>query len=412
MPPVKTKAANRQPRAGASQAAKTAVQQTTARVREMHHAIASKSFSVVRRVPLLAGPTRLVQIVHDGIVGGVYQAIHHTSGILLEAAALIEERRSREEAPPQGPARLAARMRSVLNGIFGDHLAATDNRLAIEMTLRHDGKALPLDGDSLRAALPDAGRRLCLFIHGLACDECSWRPHSTAAGGTAEVDFARQLQADFGYTPLHLRYNSGLPISRNGRELAVLLERLIVAWPQPDSEMVIVGHSMGGLVAIAACEHATATGMNWPQATRMLICLGAPQLGAPLERLGHLVTSALQMSTVTLPLGRIAAARSQGIRDLRHGPGATQAHPAAGHIAYRFLGGSLAEDVEHRFGRLFGDGLVTLGSATAPAIADDVQTAAQGRLGHLALLTDARVYQQIAEWLAGLDEPPAAADHD
>ncbi|MCM8596356.1 triacylglycerol lipase [Accumulibacter sp.] len=376
----------------------------------MHQTIATGSFSVLRRLPLLGGPARLVQIVHDGIVGGVYQAIHLTSGVLLDAAAVIEERRLRQ-APAQEPGRLATRAHSALNGVFGDHLAATDNRLAIAMTLRHQGTALPLDGGSLRAALPDTGRRLCLFIHGLACDESSWRPRSTAAGA-AEVDFARQLQADLGYTPLHLRYNSGLPIDRNARELAVLLERLIAAWPQPDSEMIIVGHSMGGLVAIAACGHAAATGMNWPQATRMLIGLGAPQLGSPLERFGHLVTSALQASKVTLPLARIAAARSQGIRDLRQGPGAAQAHPTARHIAYRFLGGSLAEDVEHRFGRLFGDGLVTLGSATAQAIADDVQTAALGRLGHMALLTDARVYRQISRWVAALDDPPAAAADD
>ncbi|EXI68516.1 MAG TPA: hypothetical protein PK440_18035 [Candidatus Accumulibacter phosphatis] len=411
MPPAKTKTVSRSPRVGSSHAAKTAVQQTTARVREMHHAIANRSFSVLRRVPFLSGPTKIVQIAHDGIVAGVYQAIHHTSGVVLDAAAMIEERRSRQ-APAQEPGRLATRVHSALNGVFGDHLAATDNHLAIAMTLRHAGAALTLDGDSLLAALPDAGRRLCVFIHGLACDESAWRPRSASAGGAAEVDFARQLQTDLGYTPLHVRYNSGLPISRNGGELAAVLERLIAAWPQVDREMIIMGHSMGGLVAIAACEHAAAAGMNWPQATRMLICLGAPQLGSPLERLGHFVTSALQVSKVTVPLARIAAARSQGIQDLRQGPGATQAHPAAGHIAYRFLGGSLAEDVEHRFGRLLGDGLVTLGSATAQAMADDVQTAALGRLGHMALLTDARVYRQIAEWVAALDDPAAAAADD
>jgi hypothetical protein len=168
---------------------------------------------------------------------------------------------------------------------------------------------------------------------------------------------------------------------------------------------------MGGLVAISACQHAAAAGMRWPLSTRMLICLGAPQLGSPLERLGHLVSSALERSTVTQPLARIATARSQGIQDLRHGPGAAEVHPAAAHIAYRFLGGSLAEDVEHRFGRLLGDGLVTLGSATAQPVAGDVQTAALGRLGHMALLTDVRVYRQIAVWVAALaDAQGAAAD--
>ncbi|EXI92364.1 MAG: PGAP1-like protein [Candidatus Accumulibacter sp. BA-94] len=404
----KTNAVSRPPRAGSSHAAKTAVQQTTARVREMHQAIAARSFAVLRRVPLLAGPARLVQTAHDGIVAGVYQAIHHTSGVLFDATATIEQRRL-QQAPGEAPGRLATRMHSALNGVFGDHLAATDNRLAIAMTLRHAGAVLNMVGDSPCSAPPGSGRRLCVFVHGLACDESSWQPRPAASGSASAVDFGRRLQADMGYTPLYLRYNSGLPISRNGGELAALLERLLAAWPQADSELIIIGHSMGGLVAIAACEQAATAGMNWPLATRMLICLGAPQLGSPLERLGHLVTSALQVSTVTQPLARIATARSQGIQDLRQGPGPVQAHPAAGHIAYRFLGGSLAEDVEHRFGRLLGDGLVTLGSATAQAVAGDVRTAAVGKLGHMALLTDARVYRQIVEWVAALAEPERAA---
>ncbi|MCM8614050.1 alpha/beta fold hydrolase [Accumulibacter sp.] len=405
MPPVKTRAASQQPRAGRSQAAKIAVQQTTARVREMHQEIASKPFSVLRRVPFLAGPTKLVQIAHDKILAGVYQAIHDGSGVVFDAAAILEERRVQRQPSGEAPRRLATRMDAALNGIFGDHLAATENRLAIVMTLHHEGLALAPGSPSF----PALGRRLCVFVHGLACDESSWQPPPGDSDVTKTVDFGQQLRADLGYTPLYLRYNSGLPISRNGGELAALLEQLINTSPKGDSELVIIGHSMGGLVAMAACQQAAAAGMRWPLATRMLICLGAPQLGSPLERLGHLITSALQVSTVTQPIARIATARSQGIQDLRHGPGAARAHPAAAHIAYRFLGGSLAEDVEQRFGRLLGDGLVTLGSATAPADASDVQTATLGRLGHMELLTDVRVYRQIGEWVAALEKPERAA---
>jgi pimeloyl-ACP methyl ester carboxylesterase len=409
---VRKKGVTRSPRAGASHAAKIALQQATARVREMHQAIAAQSFAVVRRVPLLAGPTRLVQTAHDRIVAGVYQAIHHGSGVVLDAAAMIEQRRL-THAPGGMAGRLAGRVQGALNGVFGDHLAATDNRLAIAMELRHEGTLLALDEDSPGSSLPIAGRRLCVFAHGLACDESSWQPDPTIARDGSAVDIGRQLQAEMGYAPLYLRYNSGLPISRNGASLALLLEQLITAWPQATGELLIIGHSMGGLVALSACEQAAIAGMRWPLATRMLICLGAPQLGSPLERLGQLVTAVLQASTVTQPLARVAAARSQGIQDLRHGPGAVQAHPAIAHIAYRFLGGSLAEDVEHRFGRLLGDGLVTLGSAIAPPLAGDVQTATLGRLGHMALLTDPRVYRQVAEWVAALadaDRPAAEGE--
>ncbi len=395
----------RRRRAGYSQAAQTAVQQTAVRVREMHSAIAGKSFAVLRRIPLLSRPAQLAESAHDGIVAGVYNAVHFGSAAFFGLAALLEEHYA-QHSSKQPPGRLASRVHSVLNGVFGDHLAASNSRLALDLTIRASGVAVTLDADSLRAAWPAAGQRICVFIHGLACDERAWQPRpppsDAPSAATAGVDFGRQLQADFGYTPVYIRYNTGLPVTDSGEELALRLEQLRAAWPQPDSRMILVGHSMGGLVALAACEHAAGAGHHWPQATDMLVCLGSPQLGSPVERLGHLITAALHVSPVTLPLGRIAAARSQGIQDLRHGPGAARIPPVLSHIACRFLAASLAEDIENRFGKWFGDGLVTPGSATAHAIDGDVQTAAVGRLGHMELLTDARVYRQISDWLAAL----------
>jgi triacylglycerol esterase/lipase EstA (alpha/beta hydrolase family) len=61
-----------------------------------------------------------------------------------------------------------------------------------------------------------------------------------------------------GFTPVYLRYNTGLHISHNGQTLAELLNRLHVLWPaaaeEPLKETVLVGHSMGGLVA-RACHY-------------------------------------------------------------------------------------------------------------------------------------------------------------
>ncbi len=359
MPSDRKSHASLRPSTGYSHAAKTAVQETTLRVKEMHGAIAGKSFAILRRIPLLSGPARLVQGAHDAIVGTVYAAIHHTSGGFLGAAAMLE-RHSAGFVPKRPPGRLASGLQSALNGAFGDHLALSNNRLAIRMAIHVHGAAIRLDADALRRAFPGAGKRLCVFVHGLSCDEHAWDPgNGTAEASSASaVDFGRQLHAEFAYTPLYLRYNSGLPIAENGAQLAALLEELVVAWPQPASEMVIVGHSMGGLLALAACEKAAQTAMQWPHLTRMLICLGSPLLGSPIERLGQLTTSALNLSRVTAPLGRIAAARSQGIKDLRRGPGVARPPPEHGHVALRFLGASLAEDLEHPLGNCVGDGLI------------------------------------------------------
>lgn len=301
MPPSKKKSGAPPPAAGYSDAAKTAVQETTLRVKEMHGAIADKSFDILQKIPLVSGPASFVQSAHDTIAAGVYAAIHHGTGGLLGAAALLEKH-STGYTRGEPPGRLASGLRSALNGAFGDHLAASNNLLAISMAIHVDGAPVSLDAASLHAAFPNAGKRLCVFIHGLSCDEHCWEADKTAT--KPEVNFGRQLHSEFGYTPLYLRYNTGLPIADNGAQLAVLLDELLDAWPQPDSELLIIGHSMGGLIALGACEQSANEGMAWPQAMRMLICLGSPHLGSPVERLGHLATSMLHLSKTTAPSAR------------------------------------------------------------------------------------------------------------
>lgn len=404
MAPGKTQPDAPGPTKGYCHAARTAVQETTLRVQEMHSAIASTYFGILRRIPLVSLPAQLVQQAHDTIATGVYGAIRHAGGGFLEVAAMAEKHAT-GFVPGKPPGQLVSGLRSALNGAFGDHLAASNNLLAIRMAIRIAGAAIPPDAASLRAAFPEAGPRLCVFIHGLGCDEHCWQTDKAATQGG---DFGRQLHAELAYTPLYLCYNTGLPILDNARRLASLLEDLLTSWPIPSSEMVIIGHSMGGLVALAACETAAAAGMAWPHSTRMLICLGSPILGSTVERLGEFTTSALNQLKVTAPLGKIAAARSQGIKDLRSGPGAPENAAVHDHIAFRFLGASLAENSEHPFAKLLGDGLVTPASATAHAIDGDVESVRLGKLSHMALLNDARVYLQLRKWLAALDAEVAA----
>ncbi len=379
------------PETGYSDAAKIAMQATTARVKEMHQAIATQSFDILTRIPLVAGPASVVQKAHDAIAGGVYAAIHHGTGGVLGAASLVERNLpgSVEDRPP---GRLASGVRSALNAAFGDHLAQAGNVLAIAMGIHVDGRPVAPDRDALAAVFPAPGKRLCIFIHGLAFDEHCWQP-----AGAGEIDFAREIQADFGYTPLLLRYNTGLPIADNGARLAGLLEELLAAWPEPVEELLLIGHSMGGLIARNACEVAAAGDLHWPQVTSMLICLGSPHLGSPVERLGQAVTVALDKHAITAPLGKIAASRSQGVKDLRHGPGASTVTPHA--IALRFIGGTLTDDVDHPLADWFGDGLVTMGSATDHPVTGDVLSARIGGIAHMALATEPRVYAQIKAWL-------------
>jgi pimeloyl-ACP methyl ester carboxylesterase len=57
--------------------------------------------------------------------------------------------------------------------------------------------------------------------------------------------YSFRLRAELGYTPLYARYNTGLHISANGRELAKLLEHVTQAWPTTVHQVALIGHSMG-----------------------------------------------------------------------------------------------------------------------------------------------------------------------
>jgi hypothetical protein len=58
-------------------------------------------------------------------------------------------------------------------------------------------------------------------------------------------------------------------------------------------------------------------------------------------------------------------------------------------------------------GKFLGDGLVTPDSATAHAIDGDVQSASLGKLGHMRLLKDRRVYRQVKEWVSAIEDGAA-----
>jgi hypothetical protein len=172
-------------------------------------------------------------------------------------------------------------------------------------------------------------------------------------------------------------------------------------------ELVLVGHSMGGLVARSAHAAALARGLKWPERSTLLICLGSPHQGAPLEKIGHLAEAALGLSTVTKPLGRIAKARSRGIKDLRHGVAGQAASTTPRGLALRLVAGSLADESSHPvtawFGDLIGDGLVRSSSATDAGLSGDVQRVELAGLGHMALLNHPRVYALLRGWLGAPD---------
>jgi len=171
----------------------------------------------------------------------------------------------------------------VLNGTIGDYLAQTGNGLATPMQVVVDGTPVPLDRDALARAFPRAGSRIVVLAHGLMCTESVW---DIPGGG----DYGAFLERDFAFTPVYLRFNSGLAIPDNGAALAALLESLLDAWPVAIDEILLLGFSMGGLVVRAACHQASVGVMRWLALVRRAIYVGTPHLGAPYERVGRVLS--------------------------------------------------------------------------------------------------------------------------
>lgn len=306
-------------------------------------------------------------------------------------------------------ARRAAAL-AALNGVVGDHLAESGNPLAVEMRFCRGGETLTLDPAALRAVMPDLGGRIVVLVHGLCGSDRFWlrRGH----------DHGEALARDLGYTPVYLRYNSGRHISENGREFSGLLERLVAAWPVPVEDLVLLGHSMGGLVARSACQYAAET--RWRSMLTTLVCLGTPHHGAPLERGGNGLQNLVGLHPSLAPLGRLGRLRSAGITDLRHGAfldthwagrdrfapvGDTRdaAELPAGVRCYALAATMSIRGRRHPLG----DGLVPVASALGqhrnPSLALDFppgNTRVVTETGHLDLLGSAEVYRILRDWIA------------
>jgi pimeloyl-ACP methyl ester carboxylesterase len=283
------------------------------------------------------------------------------------------------------------------------------------MRLRRHGRALLLDPESLAREFPDSDGRLLVMLHGLCMSDVGWRRDGHDHGAV--------LEHDLGYTALYLHYNSGLHISSNGADCAAIMEELVAAWPVPVRELVIVGHSMGGLVARSACHTALLAGHSWLAQLSSIVFLGTPHHGSPLERAGNQLELLLGISPYTAAFARLGRIRSAGVKDLRHGNLLDEdwAQHASGHVNDVRAPVPLPEGVrcfaiaaskQSQPGapgsRLAGDGLVPVDSALGRhparertlAIPESRQRVFYG-LHHFDLLSRGEVYAQIRRCLSG-----------
>lgn len=354
-----------------------------------------------------------------GLTGQIYQGIrgvtqlvgHGLDSALATLLPMVDDPTRHPEPSPGREAVLAA-----LNGVLGDRLLETGNPLAQAMELRHAGRRLPLENRPLlHQRLGPATPHLIVLLHGLCMNDTQWQRNGH--------DHGAFLAQALGATPVYLRYNSGLHTSTNGREFARQLEVLVAQWPVPLASITLIGHSMGGLVARAACEEGRQADHRWRPLLRHLVFLGTPHQGAPLERAGHGVDVLLASTPFTAPFTRLGQLRSAGITDLRHGHvrdadwqgrerfGSSADHreplPLPEGVACFTVAATLAPQRGLLADRLTGDGLAPLRSALGQhddprhrlVFARESQRTVH-RTGHLELLSSPVVAEQLRAWLA------------
>ncbi len=269
---------------------------------------------------------------------------------------------------------------SILNGVCGDHLVASNNPLAIDMHILGLAQVNDQAG-----TLP-----LVLFVHGLCLNDSHWQDHAVA-------------MQSLGYAPIFLRYNSGKAIADNGAELAAILNQLIVS----KQTITIIAHSMGGLVLRHALQRAHAEKHAWKSQLQKILYLGTPHAGAPLEQAGNWVESLWRSIPYAAALAPIARLRSAGIMDLRHGLDESTSRVKRRYQEYAIAANLLKGKAPPVSGvsTLLGDGLVPVASALgqsalqANRIPKSRQHVIDG-IGHIDLLHAPAVIAQIKICLA------------
>jgi len=298
---------------------------------------------------------------------------------------------------------------------MGDALDAKKSPLAIKMGLLGEARS------GRRPHAPESlalGKKTCILVHGLCDSEEVWRFSPRSA-----KDYGSLLKKDLGYTPLYLRYNTGLHISTNGQLLARLLNKIYKTNRASIREITFIGHSMGGLVVRSACHYGQQAKAPWIQLIKKIFLLGTPHHGTDLEKLGNLTSHILKNipNIFTMGIAALGDKRSAGIKDLRFGylldedwqeqeadalwKDNRHPVPLLEGVDYYIITASLAKGPNNVIKQYFGDGLVPKRSAvgkhfrkskTIPFLPEHSKTF--HGFSHKELTHHLKVYRQIKKW--------------
>ena len=305
---------------------------------------------------------------------------------------------------------------AALNGFIGDRLNRNSNPLATSMSLHYQNQELSCQTP---LSVSDAKNKVLLLVHGLCMNDQQWQTRNQEE----TFDHGAIVASKLNYSPVYLRYNTGLHISLNGRELSLRLERLFKHWPMPVQELAVIGYSMGGLLIRSALHYARQESLTWPNCLKNIIFLGSPHHGVPMARASNWLDHILGTTPYTRPFVRLGQLRSEGMMDLRHGnlvdedwqnhelyektPDSRQVILLPAGVACHTIAATTGDGNSVLAERLIGDGLVPLNSALG--VHDDIEKSLMFEpasqkiiygVNHLQLLSNPCAAAQMIEWLS------------
>jgi pimeloyl-ACP methyl ester carboxylesterase len=374
-------------------------------VQQMHQGISRRVFDTV------GVPAAPVRQVHDTVAEPIYSMVRAGLRGAGELTALVLRISGTGGPSPLGAEPSSNTAISALNAVVGHDLAERDDPLAILMAVRVSGRDVPPETTTLAAAFPGATPRLAVFVHGLGEHEGAWGVDAADAGPT----YGTRLVDDLGFSSMYVRYNTGQHVSTSGQYLSNLLDAVVAGWPVPVERIVIIGHSMGGLVARAACVD---RGAKWIPLVSDVIYLGSPHGGALLARAARWASHFLEKLPETQAYAPLLDA-SPGIRDMRFGyvadddwaecDAGTCLHdhgtdvPLLASANHYAVSATVVDDPDSPAGRLVGDLLVQQASAHGQTSRSRLQFLDRlnvpGR-HHFHLLNDPSIYAAMHDWLA------------
>lgn len=354
-------------KAAAAQAASDAVVEINKTVESVSRAVRERITRAVGAAgPVAETPMAAVNTSHatvHSLISGGSKAIGS-----LSSAAL--NRWSSRDAPslsdsPRGLAGLSA-----LGAAFGDRLPEP---LAPPMSIQMASDVVGYD-------------TAVVFVHGLGSNEQAWA-----------VDYA-WLCAFNDAVPVFVRYTTGRAVDANASELSCQLQHLVESWPDSAlRRIVLVGHSMGGLVSARALQTAPVDNA-WTPLVTDLVTLGSPLAGAALERFSDAtLNTVIEAFPTWAPIAELGHHRSVGIKDLGdgiHDPIPPDVH----HTAVVAAVGGSADALPSR---LVGDGIVDTQSARGRhADATSTSVVELFGLNHMSLLNHDGVTGALRDVLA------------